>query len=136
MGVGSLVGSHLAAALLARNVGEVVVYDPIAFDAEDALGDLKDDPRITMVRGDLMKLHQTIDHMKGIDGAVNLAGSILLKPAHLTKPEEYDETIDELLEKKLRGATDYPSKQKAKEALIRKGFEPEVVAGRIRDYHP
>jgi len=28
-----------------------------------------------------------------IDGAVNLAGSILLKPAHLTKPEEYDETL-------------------------------------------
>jgi NAD(P)-dependent dehydrogenase (short-subunit alcohol dehydrogenase family) len=28
-----------------------------------------------------------------IEGAVNLAGSILLKPAHLTKPEEYDETI-------------------------------------------
>lgn len=28
-----------------------------------------------------------------LDGVVNLAGSILLKPAHLTKAEEYEETI-------------------------------------------
>ena len=77
-GGGSLVGSHLAAALLARDVGEVVVYDPIAFDAVDALGALKDDPRVTMVRGDLMKLHQVIEHMEGIDGAVNLAAYMTL----------------------------------------------------------
>ena len=38
-GGGSLVGSHLAAALLARDVAEVVIYDPIAFDAEDAAGE-------------------------------------------------------------------------------------------------
>ena len=77
-GGGSLVGSHLAGALLARDVAEVVVYDPIAFDAQDALGDLKSDPRIKMVKGDLMKLHQTIEHMDGIDGAVNLAAFMTL----------------------------------------------------------
>ena len=77
-GGGSLVGSHLARALLARDVAEVVVYDPIAFDAQDALGETKDDPRVTMVRGDLMKLHQVIDHMQGIDGAVNLAAFMTL----------------------------------------------------------
>ena len=77
-GGGSLVGSHLAAALLARDVAEVVIYDPIAFDAEDALGDLKSDPRVTMIRGDLMKLHQTVEHMEGIDGAVNLAAFMTL----------------------------------------------------------
>jgi UDP-glucose 4-epimerase len=77
-GGGSLVGSHLAAALLARGVAEMVVYDPIAFDAEDALGPLKDDPRVKMVRGDLLKLHQAIEHMAGIDGAVNLAAYMTL----------------------------------------------------------
>ena len=77
-GGGSLVGSHLTAALLARGVGEVVIYDPIAFDAQDALGDLKTDARVKMVRGDLMKLHQVLDHMKGIDGAVNLAAYMTL----------------------------------------------------------
>jgi UDP-glucose 4-epimerase len=77
-GGGSLVGSHLAAALLERGVGEIVVYDPIAFDTQDALGDLKADPRVRMVRGDLMKLHQVIEHMDGIDGAVNLAAYMTL----------------------------------------------------------
>ncbi len=77
-GGGSLVGSHLAKALLARDVAEVVVYDPIAFDAQDALGETKDDPRVTMVRGDLMKLHQVIRHLDGIDGAVNLAAFMTL----------------------------------------------------------
>ena len=77
-GGGSLVGSHLTAALLARDVSEVVIFDPIAFDAEDALGDLKQDPRVTMVRGDLMKLHQVVRHMDGIDGAVNLAAYMTL----------------------------------------------------------
>lgn len=77
-GGGSLVGSHLTKALLARNVGEVLVFDPIAFDDADALGDLKNDPRVNMVRGDLMKLHQVIHHMEGIDGAVNLAAFMTL----------------------------------------------------------
>ncbi len=77
-GGGSLVGSHLAAALLARGVGEIIVYDPIAFDVEDALGELKADPRVRLVRGDLMKLHQVIEHMEGIDGAVNLAAYMTL----------------------------------------------------------
>lgn len=77
-GGASLVGSHLAAALLARDVAEILVYDPVVFDAEDALGELKSDPRVRMIRGDLMKLHQTIEHMQGIDGAVNLAAYMTL----------------------------------------------------------
>ncbi|MEM0989450.1 MAG: NAD-dependent epimerase/dehydratase family protein [Pseudomonadota bacterium] len=77
-GGASLVGSHLARALLARGVAEVVVFDPVAFDDQDALGATKDDPRVTMVHGDLMKLHQVIRHMDGIDGAVNLAAYMTL----------------------------------------------------------
>lgn len=48
------------------------------------------------------------------------------------KEEEYLTTIDELLEKKLRGATDYESRQKAKAAVMRKGFEPGLVGERLR----
>ncbi len=36
---------------------------------------------------------RAVAHHGRIDGAVNLVGSILLKPAHLTSPEEFDETI-------------------------------------------
>lgn len=77
-GGASLVGSHLAAALLDRGVAEVVVFDPVIFDETDALGDLKSDARIRMVRGDLMKLHEVIAEMDGIDGAVNLAAYMTL----------------------------------------------------------
>ena len=77
-GGGSLVGSHLTKALLAREVGEVAIYDPIAFDAQDSLGPLKDDPRVTLIRGDLMKPTETIDHMRGATAAVNLAAYMTL----------------------------------------------------------
>ncbi len=46
--------------------------------------------------------------------------------------EEYINAIDRELVKKLKGATDFSSCQKAKTALIRKGFEPELVSERLR----
>jgi UDP-glucose 4-epimerase len=72
-GGASLVGSHLTRALLERNVGEVIIFDPVAFDAQDSLGDLKQDPRVRMVKGDLTRLPQIIDQMDGVTRAVNLA---------------------------------------------------------------
>lgn len=45
--------------------------------------------------------------------------------------EAYIEVIDQLLETKLRGKTDFASRQKAKASLIRKGFEPELVGQRL-----
>ena len=45
--------------------------------------------------------------------------------------EVYIEVIDQLLETKLRGKTDFASRQKAKASLIRKGFEPELVGQRL-----
>ena len=47
--------------------------------------------------------------------------------------EEYTEVISELLERKLRGATDYSSRQKAKAALMRKGFEAELISEVMRN---
>jgi len=35
----------------------------------------------------------TLDAHGRIDGAVNLVGSILIKPAHATSPDEFDETL-------------------------------------------
>lgn len=37
---------------------------------------------------------ETIEHFGRLDGIVNCAGSILLKPAHLTSEEEFRNTID------------------------------------------
>jgi 3-oxoacyl-[acyl-carrier protein] reductase len=34
-----------------------------------------------------------VEHHGRLDGVANLAGSVLLKPAHLTTPQEFDETV-------------------------------------------
>ena len=38
-------------------------------------------------------VQQTVEHFGRLDGAACLAGSILLKPAHLTSPDEFADTI-------------------------------------------
>jgi regulatory protein len=45
--------------------------------------------------------------------------------------EEYLKTIDDLLTRKLAGNTDFKSKQRARDSLMRKGFEPAVISQRI-----
>lgn len=40
---------------------------------------------------------KTVDEHGRLDGAVNLAGSILLKPAHSTSPDEFRQTIEQNL---------------------------------------
>ena len=72
-GGASLVGSHLVKGLLEGGAEKVIVFDPVLFDEKDSLGTLKDDERCQLIHGDITKLHQLLEHMKGIDGAVNLA---------------------------------------------------------------
>ncbi len=77
-GGASLVGSHLVKAMIAGNAAKILVYDPVLFDKTDSLGALKEDPRVHLVPGDVTKLHQFIEQMDGIDGAVNLAAYMSL----------------------------------------------------------
>ena len=77
-GGASLVGSHLVKGLLAANASEIIVYDPVYFDKNDSLGDMKADPRVHLINGDVMKLPQLIAEMDGVDGAVNLAAYMSL----------------------------------------------------------
>lgn len=45
--------------------------------------------------------------------------------------EEYIDVIDDLLARKLAGDADFKTKQKARDSLMRKGFEPALVSSRI-----
>jgi 3-oxoacyl-[acyl-carrier protein] reductase len=36
---------------------------------------------------------ETVRHFGGLDGVVNCAGTVLLKPAHLTRPQEWHEAV-------------------------------------------
>jgi UDP-glucose 4-epimerase len=77
-GGASLVGSHLAEELLDNGAAEVIIYDNLSFGAESALGHLKGRQGLTIRRGDVMKLHDLIDAMKGVDGAFSFAAFMTL----------------------------------------------------------
>lgn len=48
---------------------------------------------VTLDATDMRAVADLVSSAENVRGLVNLAGSILLKPAHLTTPEEFDETI-------------------------------------------
>ncbi|MGE0725456.1 MAG: NAD-dependent epimerase/dehydratase family protein [Alphaproteobacteria bacterium] len=76
VGGASLVGSATAGLLLDRGAAEVALLDNFAFGSEDAIRHLRDDPRIAVVRADVMRLPQLIDAAAGKDGVLHLAAAM------------------------------------------------------------
>lgn len=77
-GAASLVGSHTADRLLEAGVKEVVLLDNFAFGTPEAIAHLKDNPRVRIVRADLMRLHELIAACEGMDGVLHLAAYMTL----------------------------------------------------------
>lgn len=68
---------------------------------EARLGALADELDVPFVAGDARDadavqraVDETVDRFGRLDGVANLVGSVLLKPAHLTTPEEVQATVD------------------------------------------
>lgn len=59
----------------------------------DELAAARGGQAVTLDARDMDAVDEVFRNHPGINGAVNLAGSILLKPAHLTTAAEFDETI-------------------------------------------
>lgn len=77
-GAASLVGSHTADRLLDAGAKEVVLLDNFAFGTPEAIAHLKDDPRVRIVKGDLMRLHELLAATAGMDGVLHLAAYMTL----------------------------------------------------------
>jgi UDP-glucose 4-epimerase len=77
-GAASLVGSHTADVLLEAGAREVVLLDNFAFGSMDAIAHLKDNPRVKIVRADLMRLHELLQATEGVDGVLHLAAYMSL----------------------------------------------------------
>ena len=77
-GAASLVGSHTADLLLKEGAREVLLLDNFSFGSMDAIAHLQNDPRIKIVRADLMRLPELLDATKGVDGVVHLAAYMTL----------------------------------------------------------
>lgn len=74
----SLVGSHLAERLLAHGAAGVVLFDNLSLNAADVVGHLIRDPRVRIVRGDVLRLAPLAEAMAGIDGVFSLAALLTL----------------------------------------------------------
>ena len=77
-GAASLVGSHTADLLLEQGVREVILLDNFSFGSMDAIAHLQDNPRVRIVRADLMRLPDLLTATEGVDGVVHLAAYMTL----------------------------------------------------------
>jgi UDP-glucose 4-epimerase len=77
-GGASLIGSHLADALLAGGAAEVRLLENFALGSPDTIAHLVGDKRVKLVRGDITRLNELLDVMKDVDGVFALAGFLTL----------------------------------------------------------
>jgi UDP-glucose 4-epimerase len=78
IGGGSLVGSATAAELLDAGAAEVRLFDNFSMGAESAVAHLKDNPRLRIIRGDVMRMGDLLQALDGCDGALLLAAYMTL----------------------------------------------------------
>jgi UDP-glucose 4-epimerase len=78
IGGASLVGSATTEELLARGAAEVRLFDNFSFGSGEAIAHLRDDPRVRVVQGDILKLHQLLAATEELDGVVHLAAFMTL----------------------------------------------------------
>ena len=77
-GGASLIGSHLADALLAAGAAEVRLLDNFALGSNDMIAHLMGDSRVKLLRGDILRLTDLLDASAGVDGIFALAGFLTI----------------------------------------------------------
>ncbi|NDY83045.1 NAD-dependent epimerase/dehydratase family protein [Orrella sp. NBD-18] len=77
-GAASLVGSHTADLLLKEGAREVLLLDNFSFGSMDAIAHLQNDPRIKIVRADMMRLPDLLQATEGVDGVIHLTAYMTL----------------------------------------------------------
>ena len=78
----SQVGSEITRHLLKAGASEVVLFDNYALGSPDSVKDLLEDPRVVLMRGDVLRVNELYDALEGAAGIFALAG-FLTKPLTL-----------------------------------------------------
>src|SRR5690606_23577428 len=73
-----LVGSHLADALLVAGAREVRLFDNFSLGTPETIAHLRDNPRVKLITGDVLKTDQISDAANGAAGIFALAGFLTL----------------------------------------------------------
>src|SRR5262245_30020476 len=77
-GGASLIGSHVAERLLGEGAREVVLLDNYALGSPDTVRSLLGDPRVKLVRGDILRINELYDVFDGAAGVFAIAGFLTL----------------------------------------------------------
>jgi UDP-glucose 4-epimerase len=77
-GGASLIGSHVADRLLAEGAAQVVLLDNFSLGTPQAIAHLDGNPRVSLVRGDILRVGELFDAFAGADGVFAIAGFLTL----------------------------------------------------------
>lgn len=77
-GGASLIGSHLADALLAGGAAEVRLLDNFALGTPETIAHLLAESRVKLIRGDVLRLNEVLEASKDADGIFALAGFLTI----------------------------------------------------------
>ena len=77
-GGASLIGSHVADALLSEGAGEVVLLDNFSLGTPETVAHLDGDTRVRLVKGDILRVGDLYDAFKGAQGVFAIAGFLTL----------------------------------------------------------
>ena len=77
-GGASLIGSHVADALLAQGAGEVVLLDNFSLGTPETVAHLSGDARVKLVKGDILRINELFDAFSGAHGVFAIAGFLTL----------------------------------------------------------
>ena len=87
--IGATGGIGSATAKRLRNAGADVILAGRKQETLAALGIALDSPYVVVDATDFDALDQAVQNVGPLDGLINCAGSLLLKPAHITTANEY-----------------------------------------------
>jgi UDP-glucose 4-epimerase len=74
----SLIGSHVAEQLLDAGAREIVLFDNFSLGSADTIPELLKEPRIKLVRGDILRVNELFDALEEVDGVFAIAGFLTL----------------------------------------------------------
>lgn len=77
-GGASLIGSHLADALLAEGAAGIRLLDNFALGTPETIAHLLHDKRVKLMRGDILRLNEVLDAAIGCQGIFALAGFLTI----------------------------------------------------------
>lgn len=77
-GGASLIGSHVAEQLLSQGAREVVLLDNFSLGNPETVKSLVGNPRVKLLRGDILRINELYDAFEGCDGVFAIAGFLTL----------------------------------------------------------